>query len=96
MFATQNLSVVPPYDYSLALHSHGDRDQSGMESVLGVAEGTHAEPTGVKNGGKYLQALCWLLLVDFAAFEYDLPPACQHGVMQDALALSRKIVSQTS
>jgi len=34
-----------------------------------------------ENGSRYLRALCWLLLADFASFRFDMPAACRSGLL---------------
>ncbi|CAE7199358.1 unnamed protein product, partial [Symbiodinium sp. CCMP2456] len=34
-----------------------------------------------ENGSRYLRALCWLLLADFASFRFNMPAACRSGLL---------------
>ena len=90
MFALQN-ETVPSFDSNLATHSHGDTDHLAMENFLGYASAGNSSAS--TDGARYVRALCWLFLVDFAVFDYELPAQCQHELMADALALLPSMTS---
>ena len=77
LFELQN-ETVPEFDSLLALHSHGRRDEQAMKTFLA-------------SSAKYMRALCWLYLGDFAVFEYELPNECRQEPMQSAVAMLRRV-----
>ena len=77
LFDMQN-ETVPKFDSLLALHSHGERDEQAMKTFLA-------------SSAKYMRALCWLYLGDFAVFEYELPNECRQEPMQSAVAMLRRV-----
>ena len=77
LFAMQN-ETVPKFDSLLAEHSHGERDKQAMKTFLA-------------SSAKYVRALCWLYLGDFAVFEYELPDECRQEPMQSAVATLRRV-----
>ena len=77
LFAMQN-ETAPKFDSLLAVHSHGQRDKQAMKTFLA-------------SSAKYIRALCWLYLGDFAVFEYELPNECQEEPMQSAVAMLRHV-----
>ena len=90
LFARQNDSA-PPFDSLLAIHSHDPRDKHAMERFLGLAnDADRSVQAGavVPEPARYLRALCWVFLADYAIFEYDLPPECQQEPMRTAVALA--------
>ena len=89
MFALQN-ETVPPFDNALASHYHDDRDKRGMDSFLGLARADSTDTSAPHTGSRYLRALCWLFLADFAVFQYEIPNECQQEPIQSVLALVRK------
>mmetsp|Transcript_21006 Transcript_21006/g.49928 ORF Transcript_21006/g.49928 Transcript_21006/m.49928 type:complete len:369 (+) Transcript_21006:65-1171(+) len=90
MFALQN-ETVPPFDNALATHFHDHRDRKSMESFLGLARADNSTETSAPHtGSRYLRALCWLFLADFAVFQYEIPNECQQEPMKSVLALVRK------
>jgi hypothetical protein len=77
LFDMQN-ETVPEFDSLLALHNHGERDEQAMKTFLA-------------SSAKYMRALCWLYLGDFAVFEYELPNECRQEPMQSAVAMLRRV-----
>ena len=77
MFAMWN-ETVPSYR-EIALKGHGDRDEHAMATFLNLP-----------SSGRYMQALCWIFLADFAVFKYDLPEQCQQEPLQTIVASLRE------
>ena len=77
LFAMQN-ETVPKFDSLLAEHTHGERDKQAMKTFLA-------------SSAKYVRALCWLYLGDFAVFEYELPDECRQEPMQSAVETLRRV-----
>ena len=81
-------------EISLGLESDRATDSSGdvatnTSSELMLVEATADMRALVaalqQDRSKYLRALCWLLLPDFAAFNFKLPAACQQGQLRSLL-----------
>ena len=77
MFAMWN-ETLPSYR-EIALHGHSDRDEHAMETFLNLP-----------SSRRYMQALCWIFLADFAVFKYDLPEQCQQEPLQTIVASLRE------
>ena len=73
MFGMWN-ETVPSYR-RLALVEGGEREEHAMETFLNLS-----------SSRRYVQALCWIFLADFAVFEYDLPKQCQQEPLQSIVA----------
>ena len=100
LFSRAGLKCLPAFDRSLGLHPNDEHDQRAMEASLGLADSESAGTPALlqtsaimrsmqvalkENGARYLRALCWLYLADFAALNFELPLECQQGHLKSTL-----------
>ena len=88
-----------PFDLQLGRHENQMSDKDVMSQVLSkthllAVESDLAVSQAMSEalqlqGGSYHRALCWLFLVDYVMFNYDLPKDCDQPEMQLVIAKTR-------
>lgn len=87
-----------PFDLGLGRHENKIKDKDVISQVLSNNSLVAVESDAVSeamsealrlHGGSYRRALCWLFLVDYVMFNYDLPEGCDQPEMQLVIAKSR-------
>ena len=84
-------------EISLGLANVTSTAKTASPFLLEVSADMHAIAITLRrNGARYLRALCWLLLADFAAFNFELPLDCQHVQLQNGtLAVVSSTLNRT-
>ena len=88
-----------PFDLKLGRHDNQMRDKDVISQVISnhslvAVENDLAVSQAMREGlqlrgGSYRRALCWLFLVDYVMFNYDLPKDCDRPEMQLVIAKTR-------